>query len=60
MQHLLAIKVPNFSKIYRSKQYLQWFLWGYPKTLQFQVFVSNVIHKDLKLKFFAVILQKPL
>jgi len=31
-----------------------------PKTLQFQVCVSNVIHKDLKLKCFKVTLQKPL
>jgi len=28
--------------------------------IQFQVFVDNVIHKDLKLKWFGVTLQKPL
>jgi len=41
-QHLLAIKVPNFSKIYRSKQQPQRLLWGHPKTLQFQVFVITL------------------
>jgi len=33
---------------------------GHPKTLQFQVFVSDVIHNDLKLKCFEVTSQEQL
>jgi len=60
MQHLLAIKLPNFSYICQSKQQLQQFLWNHLKALQFHVFASDVIHNDLRMMCFGVNSQKPL
>jgi len=55
---MLAIKMPNFSKICRSKQLLQWFSEVTPKRFSFMYLWIMSDIEDLKLKCFRVTLQK--